>query len=105
MVGDTESSKILPSLATVTDLFRVLPPRNLDPLNLPIVFGVPSDLGVAGAPSVEDRLVLLPRLFILKKLLTLAGKLFDVEPFLPEFVELSERTLCFSEPAADLLKN
>jgi hypothetical protein len=64
---------MFPSLFTVTDRFRVMP-RNREDL-VDLLCGPLSDLSPLGlvVPSLL-RLVLLPRLFILKKFLNLVGK-------------------------------
>lgn len=89
-------SKGSPSLATVCDLLRVIPPRKRDCLK-----DLVSDLGV-GRPSVPMT-VLFPELLMRKKFLILWGKSF--EPFVwREELDRPEKfrfSLCIAEAFED----
>lgn len=86
------SSRGFPSLATVVDRF-LWPPRNRDCLKEDLV----SDLELVD-PSLL-RLVLLPRLLILKKFLSLWGKCEELLDGLLEFPEKFR----FSDDTTDVL--
>lgn len=94
------SSSALPSLATVVDLFRLRPGRNLDCLGFDSVFGV-------GRPSAPSD-VWLPPLLIRKKFFSLVEVgvcVPEASPFECFFENDNEEKLRFSDAILQYAKS